>query len=282
MGLSAGAEMGGTGVAVAGAFARTALVAPAKGQEPGWPLLTRAVAWVAVGLAAQLVGYWGLPRAWVLTTFWFVLLMGAAVLLGVVSGNRRRAVVVGEAILAVTSLQALWPVVAPTPWQRPAPAARAAASGVSWSASFTALDQRLLKEIPRPDGWERSARPYVRIDLGRDYKGPAGFLIEVNGHDLGEVSNRTLAPGTEPPPTIPAWTVFLPRAVLAESPLVTVVLRPTALDPLLSVAGHGDPLVEPLGDLNSFFYDGAAWSNDRLAGPRYRRAVGTYRIWLSI
>jgi len=180
----------------------------------------------------------------------------------------------------VTAAQALWPLAAPGPWRPSAPVVQGATSGVSWSASFTAPDQMLRKETPRPAGWETSIRPYVRIDLARDYKGPAGFRLELNGRDLGVVSLRTLAPDAEPPATIPAWPVFIPPDVLRESSTVRVVLRPAGLDPLLAVAGHADPLVEPLRERNSAFFDGAGWANDRLAGPRSGRAVGTYRIWI--
>jgi hypothetical protein len=151
---------------------------------------------------------------------------------------------------------------------------------VSWRLAFTDLDQALMKSQPRPAGWEHTAA-YVRIDLGRDYQGAAGFVVEVNGEPLGSISN--VAPT---PPYLELstdrWVVPVPRDVLARDTLTRVVLRPSQLDARLTVAGHGDPLVEPLGPGNSWFFDGRAWHNDQLAGPAAGRAVGTYRIWLEV
>ena len=97
---------------------------------------------------------------------------------------------------------------------------------------------------------------------------------------VGEVSNRA-TPDVNGPSGIPSWHRPVPRAVLARSPLAYVVLRPTALDARLSIAGHGDARVEPLGRWSSWFFDGQAWQNERLAGIA-APAQGTYRIWLMV
>ncbi|MGH2350522.1 MAG: hypothetical protein ACRDJN_02780, partial [Chloroflexota bacterium] len=160
----------------------------------------------------------------------------------------------------------------------PAGALGTQTNGVSWRLVFSSGEQAAMKTLALPDGWREDVT-YVKVDLGADYHGTAGFLLEVNGEALGELSNQMDVPPYLTPSTT-AWTKPVPRAVLARAPMARVVLRPSSLDPRLSIAGHGDPLVEPLKHWNSWFFDGRGWRNDRLAGPAGGEAAGTYRIWL--
>jgi hypothetical protein len=135
-----------------------------------------------------------------------------------------------------------------------------------------------MKTLALPNGWQE--RPvYLRVDLGAVYDGGAGFAVNVNGEDLGDLNAQT-ADRTVSTSGIPSWSMRLPRHVVLKSPLARVVLRPSGIDPRLSVAGHADARGEHLGPSNSFFFDGTDWRNDRLAGPERGPATGTYRIWL--
>jgi hypothetical protein len=135
---------------------------------------------------------------------------------------------------------------------------------------------------PRPSEW--AVLPvYLRVDLGSAYDGDGGFQVEVNGVPVGQMNGRTQA-------GLPwylgqsddRWVHRVPREVLSKAPLVRVVLKPAKVDPLLSIAGHGDALTEPLGRLNSWFFDGQSWSSDRLAGPNGGSATGAYRLFWAV
>ena len=216
--------------------------------------------------------------AWLLNAYWFLLLLATAVLGGLASRRPQAGVLAGESVVALAAMQGLWPVLAPAAPPLDLLAHETSVQGVSWRVSFTEPQQALTKLFSLPAGWER-VRVYLRIDLSTDYAGDAGFVLEVNGVPLGEINRVTgrmwrVGVGT------PHWTYRLPRDVLARAPLVQVTLRPAGLDPRLSIPGHRDPLIEPLGTWNAFFFDGQRWQADRLAGPSGPPASGTYRIWL--
>jgi hypothetical protein len=227
---------------------------------------------------ALLVAYGQAPVTLAVNAFWLALLLGTGTVAAYAAGRPARAALAGEIVLAAIVVQALWS----TALLAAGNARRAADEsgpvlGVSWHLAFSSLDQAAAKVLPRPEGWALEA-VYLRVDVSRPYAGKAGFLVTVNGRLLGELNEQTRDQhvGTQ---GIPSWAMRVPRDVLATSALVRVVLQPTAVDPALSLPGHGDPRVEPLGEANSWFFDGRRWANDRLAGPG-APARGTYRIWL--
>lgn len=231
-----------------------------------------------LGLAALLLAFHAHPVALAINVFWLVLLLAMALLGGVAWDRPRAAVVAGEAIVAIVAVQGLWSVAVPSAVL--APARVGETYGVSWRLAFTSPQQALMKTLPLPNGWPGQA-VYLRVDLGTDYKGTAGFALAVNGYALGELNAATVDPDVSTR-YIPSWAVRLPADVVASAPLARIELRPSGLDPRLSVAGHGDRLAEPLGTRNSAFFDGITWRHDRLAGPAGGAATGTYRIWLDI
>lgn len=231
-----------------------------------------------VGLAALVLAFHAHPVALAINVFWLVLLLAIALLGGLAWDRPRTVIIAGEAIVAIVAVQGLWSVAVPSAGLPPARLGET--YGVSWRLAFTSPQQALMKTLPLPNGWPGQT-VYLLIDLGTDYKGTAGFALTVNGHALGEINAMTVDPDVSPR-NIPSWAVRLPADVIASAPLARVELRPSGLDSKLSVAGHGDPLVEPLGSRNSAFFDGVTWRHDRLAGPGGGPATGTYRIWLDV
>jgi hypothetical protein len=247
-----------------------------SGRVPSAGLLAVVLQAGVLGAVVLLLAYARAPVTLGLNAFWYLLLLAIVLLGGLAWGRPRAAVVAAEVVLALVAVQGLWS--AATPGARP-PAARLGDQyGVSWRLTFTGPQQALMKTLPLPNEWEGRA-VYLRVDLGAGYEGPAGFAVEVNGQELGDLSART-ADRSVSTSGIPSWSMRLPDRVVDSAPLARVVLRPSGIDPRLTVAGHADPLVEPLGVNNSFFFDGETWRNDRLAGPDYGPAGGTYRVWL--
>jgi hypothetical protein len=226
--------------------------------------------------ASLLLAFAAAPVAFALNAFWLALLL-ALVLLGGAAWDRPRAALIGgEVVLAIVAVQGLWSIAfpgAPSPRPRVGPE-----YGVSWRLAFTGGDEAMMKLLPLPNGWE--TRPvYLRVDLGSDYKGAAGFAVSVNGRDAGLLNSRTTDPGFKTP-GIPSWAMRLPREALAAAPVAEIVLRHAGIDRRLTIPGHADVHAEPLGPANSRFFDGVAWHTDRLAGPHAGPASGAYRIWL--
>jgi hypothetical protein len=249
-------------------------VARADRSIPHWAVLRIG----ALGVAALVLAFRAQPVALAINLFWFVLVLGTAVLAGVAWARPRATVVAAEAVLAVVAVQGLWAVA--TPGAR-SPAARTGpVYGIGWHAAFTGDDQALMKTIPLPNGWKGNT-VYLVVDLGTTYRGPAGFALAVNDVDLGVLDASTATPDSGSS-GFPSWSLRLPDEVLDRAPLARIVLRPAGLDVDLSVAGHGDSRFEPLGARNSWFFDGVQWRNDRLAGVGGGPAVGTYRIWLNV
>ncbi|MGI8422841.1 MAG: hypothetical protein ACR2NO_01765 [Chloroflexota bacterium] len=230
-----------------------------------------------VGLSALTVGLGGSPVSWVLNAYWFCLLLATAIVAGIAVGRPRAGVLAGEVVVVFAAVQGLWPFFAPMPALNLNPFA-ASAQGVGWRMSFTEHQQALVKVFDLPSGWQR-ARVYLRVDLTSEYEGEAGFLVEVNGETAG-LLNRSNGQLVQIGVVAPHWALELPQHALARAPLGYVGLRPAGLDPVLSIPGHRDPYIEPLGLRNSWFFDGASWRHDRLAGPAAGRASGTYRMWL--
>jgi hypothetical protein len=229
-----------------------------------------------LGAIILLVAYPGASVSLAVNAFWYVLLLALALFGGLAWGRPRAAVVGGELVLALIAVQGLWSVAVPS--ARPPAGRLGPVYGVSWRLTFDSPEQALMKTVPLPNGWD-GQEVYLRVDLGTDYKGGAGFAVAVNGQDLGDLNARTAAPGYVTP-GIPSWAMRVPPSVLERSSLVRVVLRPSGVDPKLSIPGHADTRGEALGAENSYFFDGDGWRNDRLAGPAGGRATGTYRIYL--
>jgi hypothetical protein len=245
--------------------------------QPPRHLLVEAARLGTVGLAMLWLGLGTVPVAWAINAYWFLLLLALALLGGLVCRKPRAGVVAGEVVLLLAAVQGLWPVLV-----QPPPLALAAleqrTQGVSWRLAFTDKRQALIKHLHLSPGWE-TVQVFVRVDLSDDYRGDAGFVLELNGEVVGELNRHTVSQwqigiGS------PHWAYPLPREVLARTPLAQVTLRPAALDPQLSIPGHSDAQIEPLRQWNSWFFDGQTWRNDRLAGPNAGPASGTYRIWL--
>jgi hypothetical protein len=236
---------------------------------------------VVAGLVATTLGFGHQPVAWVLNAFLFGVLLAVALLGGYATA--RPAVFVGaaEVVVALAVVQGVSPVLRPRARESlAADTSPERINGTSWYLGFVAADQAAMKRLRLPRDWrERSV--YVRIDIAYSYSGPAGFVVQVNGEDIGLVNAQSAAPwyvvtGSG------QWVVRVPPDVLARGPVAQVLVRPSALDPSLTIAGHGDPLVDSLGgrESSSAFFDGQAWSSDRLAGASRPPVRGTYRIWL--
>lgn len=233
---------------------------------------------LAMAAAALVAAYHDAPLALALNAFWLLVACAIGAAAAVAAWRPARLVLGAEVVLALVVVQGLWFVAVPgVSYSRQRLDQPGPQQGLSWRLSFSGLDQALMKEMPRLPQWASEA-VYLRVDLSRPYDGPAGFRVEVNGADLGVLADATHERNIETI-GIPSWAMRVPRDVLSRAPLVRVVLRPTAIDPRLSIPGHGDPLVEPLKAANSWFFDGATWRNDRLAGPGVE-ARGTYRIRL--
>jgi hypothetical protein len=231
---------------------------------------------LVLGTAALLLPFAASPTALAVNVFWLVLLLAVVLLGGLAWDRPRAALVAGEAVLAAVAVQGLWSLAFPN---APSPRPRVGPEyGVSWRLAFAGQEEALMKLLPLPNGWETQP-VYLRVDLGSDYKGDAGFAVAVNGHDAGVLNARTADPGFKTP-GIPSWAMRLPREALVGAPLVQIVLRPAGIDRRLTVPGHGDFRAEPFGPANSRFFDGVTWHEDRLAGPHAGPASGTYRIWL--
>jgi hypothetical protein len=232
-----------------------------------------------VGIAALSLGFAGSPVALALNTYWFLLLLLAIALVGGVAWARPAvALLAGEAVATLAVLQGLWPLLFPHAPLVGAPGAET--NGARWRLVFTDLDQAVAKYIPVPAAWPDSDI-WLRVDLGSDYKGQAGFEVTINGRRLGVLKNEPQNPGYVGDGAA-RWLMRVPRDVLAMAPVARVELSPTALDPRLSIAGHSDVRVDPLRDQGSWFFDGRAWHTDRLAGPSGPRVTGTYRIWFAL
>lgn len=186
--------------------------------------------------------------------------------------GKRAALVAAQVALVLVTVHAVW---------RP-PSGRvireSLGNGISWHFSFSHPDQRIVKRVPRPDDWNDPAMAtYVRIDLARPYRGPAGFEVRVNDQFVG-------APTGQAPPQCGCvdenqWELPVPAKVMGQSSVVTIDLRPTAIDPDLAIAGHGDPFSERLGPESTWLFDGARWTRDHLSGTQ-SASLGTYRVWL--
>jgi hypothetical protein len=225
------------------------------------------------------LGFATQPVALAINGFWGALLFALAVTGGFALRGIRGAALGAEAVLALVALQGVWAIVAGNePTTRAALARAGTTSGVSWRFAFTDEREAVMKIFPRPAGWDDHLI-YLRVDLADLYLGDAGFRLEVNGVPLGEVSNRATPPEGGPG-GIPSWTRPIPLDVLRGDPLVWAVLRPTRLDPRLSIAGDRDARIEPLGRYSTWLFDGMEWTRDQLAGQFAPRAPGTYRIWL--
>ncbi len=232
----------------------------------------------AAGLAALALGFGSSPATLAINAYWFLLLLAIALLGGLAWSRPRVGIAAAEAITTLIILHGLQPVLSPN---APLAGSRGTeTNGSSWRLVFTSLDQAVAKDLPLPASWQETPI-YLRIDLGTDYKGQAGFLVQVNGQTLGELKNGPQNPGYIGDGTA-RWIMAVPRDVLALAPVAHVVLRPTSLDPNLSIAGSADPLADPLKQWGSWFFDGQEWRNDRLAGPSRGRVVGTYRIWFAL
>jgi|GEM_PF-2929243 len=230
----------------------------------------------AAGLAALALGFGSSPATLAINAYWFLLLLAIALLGGLAWYRLKAGIIAAEAVTTLIILHGLWPVFSPNaPLVEPR---GTETNGSSWRLVFTSLDQAVAKDLPLPPGWQEIPLS-LRVDLGTDYKGQAGFLVQINGQTLGELKNGPQNPGYSGEGTA-RWLMPVPHDVLALAPIAHVVLRPTSLDPTLSIAGSADPLADPLKEWGSWFFDGREWRNDRLAGPSRGRAAGTYRIWL--
>ena len=215
-----------------------------------------------------------------LSLFWF--LLGTALVAAALQ-HRRWHLAGAEALLGLAALHAL-PGMAfslpPSPLgvpggPGPTPADGRQTNTVSWRAAFTAANQAAMKVIPVPA--EMRGQPLlVRVDLGSDYQGSAGFTLEVNDAPIGTLSRAATGTSYLGGRAGPYWGRRVPAGLLS-GPEARIVLRPLRLDTTLTIAGHGDRLIDPFG--HSAFFDGTTWRPDHLAGPT-TPAAGTYRIWL--
>jgi hypothetical protein len=232
---------------------------------------------LVVGLTALWLGLHPSPASWAINAYWFFLLLAVALVGGGAIGRPRAGVLAGEAVMTLAVLQGLWPVLGVVPSLDLDPFAPQT-QGVGWRLSFTDQRQALAKVFDLPPGWD-AVRVYLRVDLTNDYVGDAGFLVAVNGQGVGQL-DRHAGKAVQVGVVAPHWALELPHSALSRAPFAEVTLTPTKIDPALSIPGHGDPNIEPLGKRNSRFYDGETWRTDRLAGPLFGPASGTYRMWL--
>jgi hypothetical protein len=252
---------------------------PGYTHQRGATLLSLA-ALPAAAVTALVIGFYANPAGLAihLFTFCLVLLIAFAFLGGSASPSAGRFLLPTVRLVStIVALEGVLPVLlaeAPVP---PLLTTNAVQPPL-WRAAFQHPSQALAKDLALPQLW-RDQPVYVRIDLASRYDGAAGFHVEVNDVPIGQVSNAAPGPRFLAAPGY-IWAIHVPFAILEQAPYARVVLRPSAIDPALAVAGHPDPRVDPVVPGNSRFFTGAAWLTTRLAGPDGPPASGTYRIWL--